>query len=160
MQWAYRWRNVGGPTMDVIRFDHVHARILGLTRAFCSKRMVSLSSFEILPYMYVVLWRWWHLSLFHTSYEETQCLINTFAWLYSKARHLSICYLWNFYYIWYVGWREHSNADNMFNDIDSNGHHSVINIIGNAMKDALESNHLHILLSFSRSALLVLNKMK
>ena len=48
----------------------------------------------------------------------------------------------------------------MFNDIDSNGHHSVINIIGNAMKDALESNHLHILLSFSRSALLVLNKMK
>ena len=55
MQWAYRWRNVGGPTMDVIRFDHVHARILGLTRAFCSKRMVSLSSFEILPYMYVVL---------------------------------------------------------------------------------------------------------
>ena len=37
MQWAYRWRNVGGPTMDVIRFDHVHARILGLIRAFVQK---------------------------------------------------------------------------------------------------------------------------
>ena len=114
--------------------------------------MVIVSSFEIC--LYALLRRWLHTSLFHTSYEETQCLVNTFAWLYFKAIQLSICYLW------YVGWREHSNADNMLYDIDSNGPHSVINIIGNAMKDALESNHLHIRCHFHAAPLLVLNKMK